>query len=157
MHQNLIFNTSLTETFYYKQKIDFLKCTLDCVDTIGGRIKYYRLTNHITQEELAARAGLNPCTIKRIESNSIDNPLETCKKIARAIGVSPELFYDDYLAFIASDYSYKIKQVRKELHLTQQKFGGLLNLHRKTILRWEKRIDCPSRENFILLRKKRLI
>jgi transcriptional regulator with XRE-family HTH domain len=150
--RDCFFNASITETFYYSQKVEMLKTVSD-FNTVGGRIKYYRLTNNLSQEEVAAKAGLDICTIIRYENNQRDHSLETCNKIAQAVGIKPGLLYDDYLNFITSDYGSKVKETRKKLKLTQQKFGKCIGVHRKTILRWEKEKEYPTRENYLLLAK----
>lgn len=127
--------------------------TVSDFNTVGGRIKYYRLTNNLSQEEVAAKAGLDICTIIRYENNQRDHSLETCNKIAQAVGIKPGLLYDAYLNFIVSDYGSEVREARKSLNLTQREFGTLLGVHRKTVLRWEKEREYPTRENYLLLTK----
>ena len=92
------------------------------------------------------------CTVKRYENNYSLHSLEICNKIAKAIKIDPALLYDDYLAFIASNYGYRIRSERKKSELTQEQFGKFIGVHRKTILRWEKEILCPSRKHYFSLR-----
>jgi transcriptional regulator with XRE-family HTH domain len=122
-----------------------LKYTSD-LSTIGGRIKYYRVANKLSQEKVATYAHLDVCTIKRYENNQIEHTLETCYKIAIAIGVNPLLIYDEYLIFVASNYGKQIKSVRQRLNLTQSQFAAFIGVNRKTIIRWEKEKLHPSRK-----------
>lgn len=121
------------------------------MNTVGGRIKYYRLAHGLLQEDVAARAGLDVCTIKRYENNQREESLEVCNKIADAIGIDPKLIYDDYLYFLASGYGNKIKDIRNMLNLTQQSFSQLLGVHRKTVTRWEKEHKIPLRKHYLLI------
>ncbi|MGF7060783.1 helix-turn-helix domain-containing protein [Brassicibacter mesophilus] len=149
-YKHFISYTVVTETFYHKHDFDILLGISD-LTTVGGRIRFYRLSHGLLQEEVAAIAGTDVCTIKRYENNQCKHSLDICNKITKAIRVDPSLLYDDYLAFIASEYGYKIKSIRKKLNLTQELFSKLMGVHRKTILRWEKETLCPSREHYNLL------
>ena len=52
--------------------------------------------------------------------------------------IIPSIIYDDYLNFTSNNYGYKIKELRKELGLTQKELSNLLAVHRKTVGMWEK-------------------
>lgn len=69
-------------------------------------------------------------------------------KIAAALKIKSSILYDDYLKFISSNPRSKIKQIRKNLNLTQKEFGDILDVHKKTIYRWEKGTMVPERKNF---------
>lgn len=127
--------------------------TTSDLSTIGGRIRYYRIANNLSQEDVATKADIDACTIKRYENNQVLHSLETCNKIADAIGVNPLLIYDEYLIFISSDYGKLIRSTRKNLNLTQSQFSTLMGVHRKTITRWEKKISWPSRKFYSYLIK----
>ncbi len=79
--------------------------------------------------------------------------MELCNRIAQAIGIIPSLLYDEYLAFIASNYGQKIKQLRKFIEFTQNELGQAIRVHRKTIARWEKKQAYPTRENYDILKQ----
>ena len=102
----------------------------------------------LTQEELAIRAGIDTSTIKRYENNQHEVSLEACDQIASALEIEAKLLYDDYLQFIVSGYGHKIKEIRKKLGYTQKEFADILNVHRKTVLRWEKEIQKLSKKLF---------
>lgn len=123
------------------------------LNSVGGRIRYYRLAQGLLQDDVATRAGIDVCTVKRYENNQREESLEMCNKIAEAIGVDPRLIYDDYLSFTAFDYGKKIKSCRVRINLNQQAFGELLGVHRKTVSRWEKGLKRPLREHYLLLLK----
>lgn len=55
---------------------------------IGKNIKYYRLMNHMSQEELAQQIGLNKMAISNYEMDKRNPDLATIRKIADALQVS---------------------------------------------------------------------
>ena len=123
------------------------------MSTVGGRIKFYRLTKGLTQIELANIADLNVSTIIRYEDNQVEYALEICNRIAQSLEINPKLIYDDYLNFLASDYQQSIRKTRKKLKLTQKEFANLLGLNLSSVRRWESGRAYPSRENYIKLIK----
>lgn len=130
-----------------------LKAT-SSLDSIGGRIRYYRLINNYSQEDLAQLVNLDYCTINRYENNqTVFFDLEVVNIIASALNINPYLLYDNYLSFIASDYGSTIKSIRKKFKLTQKEFAKMIGVHRKTVGRWEKRINTPLPRQYFLLEK----
>ncbi len=123
------------------------------LSTVGGKIKYYRLSKRMSQKDLIKKAKINRSTIIRYENNQAIHSLDICNKIAEAIGVDPPLLYDKYLKFIVSDFGNKIKTIRESHNLTQKELGQALGVHRKTIVRWENKVDYPSREIYVLIRE----
>ncbi|WP_141131273.1 helix-turn-helix domain-containing protein [Anaerovirgula multivorans] len=121
--------------------------------TVGGKIKYYRLLNGLLQEDLCFKSGLNRTTIIRYENDQVIHSLEICNKIAEALEIDPFLLYDEYLAFIASDYGLKIRRFRNKNNLTQIDLGQALGVHKKTISRWEKEKIYPTRENYLIFKE----
>ena len=121
--------------------------------TVGGKIKYYRLLKGLLQKELSDISGIDRTTILRYENNQVIHSLDICNKIAEALDINPTLIYDEYLEFIASDFSSEIKVARKSRKLTQDEFGQTLCVHRKTVVRWENRTDYPTRENYLLIKE----
>ena len=100
--------------------------------TVGERIYYCRIENHMTQKELGEKAGIDPSTIRKYESGRLNPKIGTLKKIADALGeevtdlypVGERLAADERLAALDEEYerlkaeSEKLEQetraVRKE-------------------------------------------
>jgi transcriptional regulator with XRE-family HTH domain len=57
---------------------------------IGAQLREARERALLTQEELAARAGVQPFTISRIERNRVEPRFRTIRKLASALGVEPQ-------------------------------------------------------------------
>lgn len=124
------------------------------MERIGGRIKYYRKLNNLRQKDIYEKIGIDKTTYIRYESNSETNMhIEICNKICTAIGIDPSLVYDDYMKFIASDYSSIIRSFRKKHKLTHEKFGKLLKMDPKISARWERRVCEPSKTSYIKIKK----
>lgn len=125
--------------------------TISDFDSIGGKIRYFRKAKNLLQEDLATMINLDVSTIKRLENNKATPSFETCKKISTALNMPIDFIYDDYLSFVHSDYPKFFKNIRKQLNLTQAQLADVLGLNRKTISRWEKKINFPSLEHYKVL------
>lgn len=65
-------------------------------DTIGDRIRQLRSDVHLSQEQLALKAGLAPSFLGEIERGAKKPSIESLEKIANALEVSlSELFHYD--------------------------------------------------------------
>ncbi len=56
---------------------------------IGKRLKDLRVRVALTQEELAAKAGIGKNTVNRVERNLTEPHMSTLRKLAEALGVEP--------------------------------------------------------------------
>jgi transcriptional regulator with XRE-family HTH domain len=56
---------------------------------IGERLKDLRIRRALTQEELAAAAGIGKNTVNRLERDLTEPRPPTLRKLARALGVDP--------------------------------------------------------------------
>jgi transcriptional regulator with XRE-family HTH domain len=74
------------------------------VSKLGDRIKDLRRKKNLSQSELADKAGVSYAQIGRYETKGSQPPANTLKKIADALGVSP-----DFLIYGASDEKAKAK------------------------------------------------
>ncbi len=63
--------------------------TLEAVVKIGERLKDLRIRRALTQEELAAAAGIGKNTVNRLERDLTEPRPPTLRKLARALGVDP--------------------------------------------------------------------
>ncbi len=63
--------------------------TLEAVAKIGERLKDLRIRRALTQEELAAAAGIGKNTVNRLERDLTEPRPPTLRKLAQALGVDP--------------------------------------------------------------------
>lgn len=62
--------------------------------SLGSKIKELRKLKKMTQSELADIIGVKTITIRKYESNEREPNMETLKKIAKALNISPIEFFD---------------------------------------------------------------
>lgn len=58
---------------------------------IGARLREEREKALLTQQELAARAGIGYPTVSRIENDHVEPHFRTIRKLARALDIDPSL------------------------------------------------------------------
>ncbi len=56
---------------------------------IGDKLKALRIEQALTQEELAAKAGVAANTVARLERNETEPHMSTARKLAQALGIHP--------------------------------------------------------------------
>ena len=83
------------ERFKYNKLID-INYSLCNTNTIGDRIKYYRLTENLTQQKLADKTGLDRTTIVSYEKNKSNFLFKNIHLIADILKVNPSYLYGDY-------------------------------------------------------------
>ena len=62
---------------------------MQAVVYIGKRLKDLRIRVALTQEELAAKAGIGKNTVNRVERDLTEPHMSTLRKLAEALGVEP--------------------------------------------------------------------
>ncbi len=62
---------------------------MQAVVYIGDRLKALRIEQALTQEELAAKAGVAANTVARLERNETEPHMSTARKLAQALGIHP--------------------------------------------------------------------
>ena len=66
------------------------------METFGEKLKTLRIMHNLSQRELGQRmGGINQQTIAQYEKKEKAPKLETVLKIADALGINPNVFYDD--------------------------------------------------------------
>jgi transcriptional regulator with XRE-family HTH domain len=71
--------------FWYNRDVD----KMQEVVKIGTQLRAARERALLTQEELGTRAGVQPLTISRIETDKVEPRYRTIRKLAKALGVEP--------------------------------------------------------------------
>ena len=90
--------------------------------TVGERIYYCRIENHMTQKELGEKAGIDPSTIRKYESGRLNPKIGTLRKIADALGVSSfDLMPEELLD------ANKVDDYVKEHNLNPDEVAGYYN------------------------------
>jgi transcriptional regulator with XRE-family HTH domain len=68
--------------------------TLEAVVKIGEKLKDLRIRRALTQEELAAAAGIGKNTVNRLERDLTEPRPPTLRKLAQALEVDPAEFVE---------------------------------------------------------------
>ena len=118
------------------------------MESVGGKIRYYRKKKHLKQIDLAALLNLNVCTIKRLESNQSLPSESLCRKIVIVLEVSFGEICGDYNNFLNSQFRQVLKNYRKENKLTLYQIGEILSVYKKTVSAWERGISKPQKRNY---------
>ena len=77
--------------------------------TIANKIKNYRKEQSMTQEELSKKSGINISTIKKYETGNRNPKYEQLAKIASALGININSFFDLEVNAISDILSILIK------------------------------------------------
>jgi transcriptional regulator with XRE-family HTH domain len=64
-------------------------CKIQEVVKIGAQLREAREQALLTQEELGARANVQPMTISRIETDKVEPRFSTIRKLAKALDIDP--------------------------------------------------------------------
>ena len=64
------------------------------ISRFGARLRQVRLANHLTQEELASKSGLEFSQIGRIERGVINTRISTVFILAKTLEVDVREFFD---------------------------------------------------------------
>lgn len=64
-------------------------------DVVARRLREFRNDRNLTQEELAARAGLNRNYVGMIERQENSPTVVTLEKLAEVLGIPPKLFFEE--------------------------------------------------------------
>ena len=116
--------------------------------TLGEKLKKVRLKQHLTQKDFCNIIDVDRSYYVDIE-NDINIPsINIINQISLKLNMNPFYLYDDYMAFISNSPGGKIKCIREQKKLTQQKLANLLNVSRETIKCWENNKTILKRINY---------
>lgn len=107
--------------------------------TFGGAVKKRRIEKHLTIKQVAAEVGISVDTLMRIEKNeyTLYKP-DKLNKLCELLEIQPEKICSPYQLFLMNNQGEQILKYRKENHLSQSTFAGMLDTSRQRIGAWEK-------------------
>ena len=86
--------------------------------TIGEKIKAKRLEKGLTQKRLGELSGIAEPTIRRYESGKLNPKLDTIKKIAEGLGITPtDLMGPEWFDLQAG--ADKLSELQKDVSMLQ--------------------------------------
>lgn len=102
----------------------------------------------MSQSQLAKAAGTDKSEITRLESNRDPLTLSMAIRISKVLEIDPIQISDEYLKFIQYPYSKRIKEVRKQLGISQMELGKRMGVYTRAINTWENEREAPRRYTF---------
>ena len=91
---------------------------------VARRLRRFRHQSGLTQEELAARAGLNRNYVGMIEREENPPTVDTLEKLAAVLKIEPQLFFADELISEAVGLHGSTQSTRKGHPLARKGGGG---------------------------------
>lgn len=120
--------------------------------TVGERIHYCRIENHMTQRELGEKTGIDGATIGKYERGILNPKIGTLRKIADALGckvtdldstLALHEIANEVIKKASPDLPQRAEEWMKAIYGTSDKDEA----RRVVFLRWEKSLDGADREN----------
>ncbi|NFJ62198.1 helix-turn-helix transcriptional regulator [Clostridium botulinum] len=105
-------------------------------NTMGEKIKKYRLLRGLTQKDLSIQTNIKGSAIGTYETDKIYPPMEKLEKIAEALDVDTNVFMDDYYIFISNNPKSFFKDLLVKNNLTVKEISNFLGVHKTMYNRW---------------------
>lgn len=126
-------------------------------NSVGKRIKYFRIKQEISQESLAQHSCLSVSIIGRYEQDRVSNPDPlVIQKIAKVLSIDPsklvgsngtgesEDFYDYFCP--NNTFGSKLKKARLKQGIQQKDLAKMLGVNKVSVCRYEKDQSKPDKE-----------
>lgn len=124
---------------------------------VGKYLKYYRISNNLTQSKLASIIGYsNSSVIKDIELGRKFIGRKHSERLAQLFNLNTRYFFDKYLEDTYS-IDIKIKKYRSENNLNKQEAANQLKVAANTIAQWENKKTYPSRLLYAKLKELKIL
>ncbi|MFV3013726.1 helix-turn-helix domain-containing protein [Clostridium botulinum] len=105
-------------------------------NTIGEKIKKYRLLRGLTQKDLSIQTNIKLSAIGTYETDKIYPPIEKLKKIATALDIDIYFLMDDYYKFICNNPKVFFRDLLAKSNLTVKEVSDFLDVHKTMYNRW---------------------
>lgn len=126
-------------------------------ETIGDKLKYYRLRNNLTQDKLAKLVGFSSgACIKDIESNRRLPGRNISKKLADIFKLDTVYFFDEYLED-TYNLSNKLKEFRQKNNLTIKSACLKYGFSQSAWSDWENEKRYIERDKLYILKDNNII
>lgn len=122
--------------------------------TVGEKIYYCRIENHMTQKELGEKTGIDGATIGKYERGVLNPKFETVKKIADALNIRPldlypdKLFRADYVPANEEEKNFRNDAVQGFVNEVAVDLGSLSKALKDTRLEAEENLKKYCEEKF---------
>lgn len=118
------------------------------MNSFGQRFKKLRQEKNLTQEKLAEKFFLNKSSISRYEQDKQLPEIDLLEKIADFFDVSVDYLLGrvEINSTQSTEFAHRLKQLRKDLDLTQNELAVKLSSSRSTIAGYETERKQPDYE-----------
>ena len=117
-------------------------------DTIGQRLRYYRLFKGYSTRQLAEAVDVVPATIMLYENDKHPIKYKTAIAIAEVLEIDRALLLDDYNSFIDYPYNELLQGLRKQLNLNQSEISTMIGVAPNSYSSWENANRTPRRQEY---------
>lgn len=126
-------------------------------NTIGDKLKYYRLKNNLTQNKLAEIIGYyaGSC-LKDIELNRKFPRRVFSKKLASYFNLNTKYFFDDYLED-TDDIKNILKNYRQKHNLSIERASNKFGISKTAWTNWESGETYPDRDRYTILKEHNIL
>lgn len=129
-----------------------LEITNSCdIDDIKEKLRYFRLKNSLSQEDVAEYIGIDRKTYRSYENDTRIYPINIMHKMANMYNIDVNLLLDDYHKFIYFGQGKNIKRIRTELGLKQWELAEELGVSLRVIKAAEQEKVRFLKKNYIKL------
>ena len=112
--------------------------TADSITGVADKLRYHRHKKGLYQSDVADYLGIERGTYSEYENNSRGYYApEMMDKLANLFEVNVYDLLDDYNRFIYDGQAQYIKDLRKQLGITQKELAKLMNVELYNIKKWE--------------------
>lgn len=112
--------------------------TADSITEVADKLRYHRHKKGLYQSDVADYLGIERGTYSEYENNSRDYYApEMMDKLAKLFEVDVYELLDDYNRFIYDGQAQCIKNLRKQLGITQKELAKLMDVELYNVKKWE--------------------
>ena len=121
------------------------------IDDIKEKLRYFRLKNSLSQEDVAEYIGVDRTTYMSYENETRIYPIDIMHKMAKMYDIDVSLLLDDYHKFIYFGQGENIRRIRTELGLNQWELAEELGVSLRVIKTAEQEKVRFLKKNYIKL------
>ena len=126
------------KSIFEAEKFSPAFCDSNTLTTVSDKLRYYRYKKGLRQSDIADYLGIKRESYSSYERNVKDyyEPY-IMDKIAEILEVDVYSLLDDYNKFIYDGQGQCIKNLRKQLGITQKELAKLMNVKVYKVKKWE--------------------
>ncbi len=123
--------------------------------TPGEKLRYYRIMNGISQEQLGEAVGRTMWGIVNYEKEFNNLHYSEAVKFAEILGIDPEELLDEYTHFCKPGFGKAMATIRHKYLMSQKEFAKLIGAGRDDVAVWEVEWGDwhPNRDVYTRLKK----